>query len=152
MAPIGSWMVVCCYPYDHYVRDHYARDIHARAQYVCAHWPRSLAGTVSTLDGHVMDVAWQTADRFASCTSGGAIQLFSLSYPDPVRTWGNAHGTEINIIEWNGVADVLASASADKTMKLWREASEDAVMSYEEHSGDVYQVGAYNLALVCLPL
>lgn len=80
-----------------------------------------------------MDVAWQTVDRFASCTADGAIKLFTLSLPDPVRTWRKAHSTEVNVIEWNGSADVLASSSADKSMKLWREANETAVMVYEEH-------------------
>lgn len=68
------------------------------------------------------------------------LSLYSLSYPDPVQVWETAHTGEINVIEWNGEGQVLASASADTKLKLWREASPEPIGVFAEHTEEVYQV------------
>lgn len=65
-----------------------------------------------------------------------------------MQVWETAHTGEINVIEWNGEGQVLASASADTKLKLWREASPEPIRVFAEHTEEVYQVCANFLLVV----
>ena len=89
--------------------------------------------SVSVFDGKnesVRDVRWSIADgfEFAVGTSNGVIQRWDIRKPKTPVIKINAHDSTCFAIDWHPAGKYLASAGADKNVKIWDFSSSDRRM------------------------
>ena len=89
--------------------------------------------SVSIFDGKnegVRDVRWSIADgfEFAVGTSNGVIQRWDIRKPKTPVIKINAHDSTCFAIDWHPAGRYLASAGADKNVKIWDFSSSDRRM------------------------
>lgn len=109
----------------------------------------------------VLDVDWQSEDTLASSGSDKMIYVWRVGEPKPLRVFCG-HQDEVNSIKWDPTGTLLASASDDCTVKIWRpirqsgtsvslasrtsngqnvsSSSDYLVQDYTDHTKEVYTV------------
>eukprot|EP00051_Salpingoeca_urceolata_P010043 m.122353 g.122353 ORF g.122353 m.122353 type:complete len:486 (-) comp16559_c0_seq2:1189-2646(-) len=85
-----------------------------------------------------LDVAWQTDDTFASCSTDCLIYVCKLGENKPVHTF-RGHDDEVNGLTWDSSERWLASCSDDCTARVWSMESESAVHVLK-HKDKIYSL------------
>ena len=84
-----------------------------------------------TLDGGLYQLAWQSEDTFAIAMKNSQIQIFQIGIEKPILSMFG-HTARISLLEWNEEGKLLASVSADMTLKVWSMDSEQCMSGWEK--------------------
>jgi transducin (beta)-like 1 len=110
-------------------------------------WDVNSGSLVKRFESHsaqVLDVDWQDASTFASCSTDKTIAVYTLGNDAPIGRFGGTaqgHADEVNAIRWDhgSGGGLLASCSDDHTAKLWK-TDRGCVQTLGEHSKEIYTV------------
>merc|ERR1712070_143456 len=85
----------------------------------------------------ILDLAWRNDSSFATGSKDKKITMCSIEQKEPISICiGHTH--EINSISWDPSGEYLASASDDKTIRIWKWSVSECLQVLDSHTEAVY--------------